>query len=447
MLKHTLSILMVLIVMTMAFWIGLSVEQTVILSSTAATIILWVTGAVRKLYSSLFLLLAFLIFSELPVNKVFHFPLSANFVTILFSFLFSQGILNSGLSAKLVQPLIEKYTLNTHRFMAVLFLAEILFIFIIPQPFSRVILLAMIFSEFLERKRINAELKSILLFWIFASSAFVNMFLIRGDIILNNAILIMGNLDITEFEWIKAMTVPSFVFYLLAAAGFLFTFRKKLSDFSPLKEPPSNKPKKLRLTAKEKTNLIIILAVIVLWAVEDFHKIHGAIIVTAGTALMFAVGMLGKKDIKSVNFELMVFLTAAFAIGPALEASGVSSILFSKFSNLIPRNGTLMPIVAVTGISMFLHMILGSNITTMSIVVPGLASITSGIIDPKILIFLIYTSICSHFFFPFHHVIIIIGEGNEYFKSGIILRYAKILTLIVLFSIIVVYRGWWSLIF
>ena len=59
-----------------------------------------------------------------------------------------------------------------------------------------------------------------------------------------------------------------------------------------------------------------------------------------------------------------------------------------------------------------LHTVLGSNITTMSVVVPGLMSIGAGVAPPLPLMFLICIAVCSQFLLPFHHVILLLGEGT-----------------------------------
>lgn len=64
-----------------------------------------------------------------------------------------------------------------------------------------------------------------------------------------------------------------------------------------------------------------------------------------------------------------------------------------------------------------LHTVLGSNITTMSVVVPGLMSIGAGVAPPLPLMFLICIAVCSQFLLPFHHVILLLGEGDRCYST------------------------------
>lgn len=90
-------------------------------------------------------------------------------------------------------------------------------------------------------------------------------------------------------------------------------------------------------------------------------------------------------------------------------------------------------------------MVLGSNVTTMSVVVPGLMTIGAGVAPPLILLFLIYIAICGHFILPFHHVMLLLGEGKGYYGTSHMVRLGIPLTVLILLCAILVYMGWWQL--
>lgn len=110
--RRTLIILLTLIpaLLILVFRpLGFSLQQSGILSALVLTILWWVTGAVERTIASVFLLAVFLLASGAPAATVFSFPLSENFIMIAVSFLFSQGISNSGLPGKLLQPLLNRF--------------------------------------------------------------------------------------------------------------------------------------------------------------------------------------------------------------------------------------------------------------------------------------------------------------------------------------------------
>jgi di/tricarboxylate transporter len=76
--------------------LDMSVRQGGVLAALVLVITWWVTGVVERTAASLVLLAVFLLIGGAPARTVFSFPLSQNFLMIVFSFLFSQGISNSG---------------------------------------------------------------------------------------------------------------------------------------------------------------------------------------------------------------------------------------------------------------------------------------------------------------------------------------------------------------
>lgn len=424
--------------------LDMSVYQSVILASLLLTIVFWTTNVIDKTYASLFLLTVFVLFGRTPVKQIFSFPLSENFVMIVFSFIFSQGIANSKLVDKLIQPILFRYSNSLFKFFISLFVIQIMMIFIIPQPFSRVIIIAMIFITYFDKISLDGEIREIMVFWIYASSAFINMIMIRGDIILNNALITIANHPVTDLTWIQYMMVPSLVMYVILAIGFNVRFRSALKGFGV--NYPENAFGRSVLSNKERKYLFIIGLTVLLWASESVHGIKGTVIVVLGSLAMFAIGLLKFKDLKSINIHLLIFLTAAFSIGGVLKGSGVSDVVFLKFIPLFPEDFSFNYIMIIMITAASLHMILGSAVTTMSVVVPGLLIIASGLASIEILIFIMYVMICSHFVLPFHNVILMIGNGNRHFTAETMLRFAPLLTGIVGFSIFAVYLNWWRVI-
>jgi di/tricarboxylate transporter len=423
---------------------GMSIDQSVILAALLLTIVFWTTNVINKTYTSIFLLAVFIVFGRTPVKQIFSFPLSENFIMIVFSFIFSQGIANSKLADKLIQPILFRYANTLFKFFISLFIIQIMMIFIIPQPFSRVIIIAMIFIAYFDKINLDNKIREIMVFWIYASSALINMIMIRGDIILNNALITIANHTITEATWILYMTVPSIIMYILAAMVFILTFRNSIKGFKVI--CPENTIVNFKLNTQENKQLLIIVLTVLFWAGESVHGVKGTVVVVLGSLAMFAIGLLKIKDLKSINIHLLIFLTAAFSIGGVLKGSGVSDVIFLRFVPLFPDEFSLTYIMIIIITAATLHMILGSAVTTMSVVVPGLLIIASGQTSTEILMFIMYVMICSHFVLPFHNVLLMIGNGNRHFTAELMLRFAPALTGIVVFGIFAVYLNWWRII-
>lgn len=428
-----------LILLTRPF--EMTINQSIILGTLVLVLSWWTTGVINKIYSSLFLLLIFSLFGSTPLNIVFKFPLSANFYMIGFSFLLSQGIVNSNVANRFSAFVLNKYANTPSKLIIMSNIFNIIMIFIIPQPFSRVILLASIYQQFFKDRNISDDAKEILLFSIFVSSTSTCMFFINGDIILNYSALQFGSSSIGWLEWAKYMIVPSVLTTLLMVLAFFFVFRKELKTANL---NTNNKPACLgKMEVKEKAAIIIMGIVILLWMTEHIHMINSAIVALLGTAAMFSVKILDKKDLKSLNISLLVFLIAAFAIGSVMKQSGVASIIYSNLAAILPSGYSNLFIFMIVLIVMMLHMVLGSSITTLSVAIPGLLELTRGKIEVLPLILIAYITVNIHYLLPFQHVTIMIGAGNNYYSNKTVLRYGAVLTILIFVVIFLFYLPWW----
>ena len=433
--RRTLIILLTLIpaLLILVFRpLGFSLQQSGILSALVLTILWWVTGAVERTIASVFLLAVFLLASGAPAATVFSFPLSENFIMIAVSFLFSQGISNSGLPGKLLQPLLNRFARSPLRMVLFLLASAAVSMFIIPQPFSRIIILSLIYREYFAKIKLSETLSAVLMLGLYVFSVLINMAMVRGDIILNGALTSMAGQAVSEGTWISYMAVPTLGYLLV-----MDTFPKALSQ---------EDREKIALSPTELRNLVFLVVVVIIWATEDFHPITGTAVVVVATVLMFPLGMLRLPDVRSINVKLLVFLTAAFAIGGTLKACGVADRLFALFLPIFPDTFSLTYVLVVLVTCVLLHIVLGSNITTMSVVVPGLMSIGAGVAPALPLMFTMCIAVCSQFILPFHHVILLLGEGNRYYSTKELVKMGLPQTVVMFLVVFLFYLPWWRLI-
>lgn len=424
--------------------LGIDLNQSIILSTLVFVIILWVTGIVSKTYASIFLLIIFSIFGKTPIDKIFQFPLSENFLMFVLSFIFSQGIANSKIAEKIIEPIFKRFGTNYISLIITIVITQLVMIFVIPQPFSRLIIIAMIFKSFLNKIKVDNSLEEVLLFGVFAFSVIVNLMFKRGDIIISTALTTIGNIQISEIQWIQYMTVPTILLCLLCIILYIFIFKKELVTYNQINKDSFEVNRKF--DKKEKINGLLILVIILFWATEALHNINEIYIVSAGIIIMFALKILTIKDYKAVNLELLVFLTAAFSIGQVMKFSGIADLLFSKFIVLFPDDFNLIYMLIIVLISLILHMIIGSNVATMSVVIPGILAISAGEINNIPLLFIILITVCTHYILPFHNVILLVGNGNNYYSSKTVSRFGVVYTVILFISICTLYYVWWNIV-
>ncbi|SET66016.1 Di-and tricarboxylate transporter [Natronincola peptidivorans] len=419
---------------------NLDFNQSLIMASFILTIFAWIIGMPNKIISSSFLLLIFILFGNTPVEKIISFPLSANFLLIVFSFVFSQGVINSNLAEKLFQPFITKYARNVYQLIFTMAALIMILVFIIPQPFSRVILMSVIYQQYFESIKLHIKTRQVLMFALFSMNIIVHTFYKRGDIILNNVILAIANVQMSEIQWMKYLMVPGMAMLLLALTIFIIAFNKELKLF----KPGRLQAEKISLTKDDKINLAIISITMILWATESIHGISGAIVVLIGTGIMYFRKIVGLKDFKSINIEILVFLTAAFSIGTVMVGSGIADQVFNGFTALVPNELSLKLIFIIVLSTMVMHMMLGSNVTTVSVAIPSFISILGNGVSAVVIMFLVFLSTVSHYLLPFHNSLLVVGEGNNYFTNKIVFKFGVLSTILTLVSIFLFFVPWWK---
>lgn len=422
---------------------GMDASQSLLFASLVLVVFWWVVNLLPKWLSSLFLLAIFAIFGRTPLASVFQFPLSDNFVVILFAFLFSQGIANSGLTKRLLQPLFYRWIHTPVQFLLFVILCNIALIFVIPQPFARIILFAFITDEFLEDVCPDEKRRGILMFAVFLFSMTSNMLFLRGDIIMNYAVLSFGEVTLTESGWAAAMTVPTLLLILAELGMLLIMYRNSLLRTRFSQAPIRRSSEKL--TGREWVILAVIAATMLLMATESLHGISSKWVILASTVIMFVLGLLKLSDIRSINFSLLIWLTAAFSIGNVMRGSGTADIIFSRLSVLFPDTFDLLFLLAVVLITMGLHMVLGGSVTTTSVVIPGIISIAAGKAPAAMLILIIYILVYNHFLLPIHNAVLVIGNGDKRFPNSVVMQYGGALTVLMPLFALFVYRYWWQL--
>lgn len=422
--------------------LGMSLSQGITLGLLIAAILWWATGAVGQTVASLLLLAGFSLCSGVPLQKVFAFPLSENFVLIAVSFLFSQGIVNSGLARRLLEPLLERSARSAPRLLLAMILCSFTAALFVPQSISRTFIVASLFSGYLDRCRVSEQTRSVLMFGMFFTGILVGLLFPRGDIVLNYSLLSISKIALTEMEWIAYLAPPTLCVLLCASLLYLFLFHKELQGYHPANQAENSS---VPLTMREKGSLLLITATVLLWAAEPLHGISGTVIVCLGTVLMFPAGLLRLQDLKVLDVNVLLFLTAAFSIGNVITESGLAGLLFQGFGELLPLVFSWRYALAVLLCTMGMHMVLGSNVTTLAVALPILMTVSEGRVPERIVPLLVYVAVSQHFLLPFHHVTLAAGVGKGYFNGSQVLRFGLPMTLLVLMGGVIVYLNWWNL--
>ena len=439
---YIIASIMIPIIMVILRPMDLDLNQSIVFGSLLTVIIWWGSGIVNQTLACFVLLAVFVAFGRTPIRSVFYFPLSSDFILITCAFLLSQGVVNSKVADRISELILSKYCDSALKLVICSFVLAIVLVFVIPQPFPRVILLSSMYINFMKGQKISEESKEAVLFSIFVAATVTSLLLLNGDIIQNFSALKFGNINMSYLEWAKYMTLPSFVVLILTALVFIMVFKKEILNVNFTKAVTSVDQK---MSKEEIISLAIILGVIVLWLTESIHHISVSTSALIGTLAMFATRIIGIKDLKALNVKLLIFLTAEFAIGKVMTGSGTAFKLSNYLTGFFPDPGSYLYLPFIVILIMALHMVMGSLITSLSVIITSLIPIVSGHLSPEVVVLLTSAAVSVHYLMPFHHVTIMIGFGNGCYQVKHTLKLGLRLTIMTIITTLFIYVPWWRL--
>ena len=132
-----------------------------------------------------------------------------------------------------------------------------------------------------------------------------------------------------------------------------------------------------RLTRDGRITLTVLLIAIVLWVSESVHGINAAVVALAAATALTTVGILGRRDINTIDWDVLVLMWGGLSLGQALKASGlidhVASLPLNEFSGV-----ALVAIVLVVTATIGTFM---SNTAAANLLVPMAMSIPGAVSD------------------------------------------------------------------
>ena len=184
----------------------------------------------------------------------------------------------------------------------------------------------------------------------------------------------------------------------------------------------------------------------ILWITEPWHGLSAALVALGGVGAMLIAGLLKFADYKKIKLELLLNLTAVFAIGKVLKASGITALIQQYLIAYLPTGSTALILLLTVIIVMIVHMMLGSCLTSMSVTIPILIAMFGETVNPLIIALIAYVTVSVHYLLPFHHLTLVLGSGENFFRNKLIARLGAPMTILIFILIFLIYLPWWKLV-
>lgn len=426
---------------------NMTTKQCILFSGFVFTAALWATEAVHKTVACAFLLLVFAIFGKTSLLHIVSQMWSETILLIIGTTWLSVGLAKTGVIQKAVERLLQKCGTSIWKLLLLPYLFGIALVFLIPQAFSRVILLGTIFDSMLSVEKGEKRAKRVLLFNVFVAVSMSIMFFRTGDLVLNSVLLEVSGSDVREAlssrQWFVLMSVPTAVTCLLSIVLIRLTFRRELREFQP-KMILCRETEDGLSPIRKRAGLLTMGTVIFLWMTQRFHGISPCLVAGAGCVVMFATGVLERRDIGALNPHLLLFLVTIFNIGKVFREAGITEILFQHLEAWIPQADSSVYLLIVTASVMAFHMCTGASVAALSVVVPIILPLTTRMgYPPETIALMTYAAVNVHFLMPFHNATLMIGVGRGYYPERYMARFGARMTVLLFPLFAFCYFSWW----
>ena len=430
---------------------GLTPKGKMCLGLTLMTVIFWAFQIVQSGYSSGLYLVLLAIFEVAEPAVVFSPWLGSTIYLVIGAYLIASAVKDSGLGERIAYNFILKFV-NTYKSIIVsIFVLTFILSILIPHPWPRAFIIMTVMAVVIKSANMSKEDSVKIGFTVFAAAVPVSMIFLTGDSAINSLAAQASGIQISWIQWFVYLGPPSIIASIITCILILILFK-------PSNEVKINKEdikKSLDLlgpvTNREKRTIAWLVIAVALWMTDSIHGIDiGWITLLIAMLISFpGIGeILGPKQWSEVPIHVLIFLTAAMTIGKVGSVTGMNSwIAQTVLPSSIPSNIYVLAIV-IALISMGIHMVLGSVIAVMGIAIPALLIFTESMdISPLVITLLVYTSIGIHYILPFHHLNILVGQGEENGMYGQkeVIRLGIPLTIVV-FIIVLFEVSYWKLI-
>lgn len=430
---------------------GLSIQGKMCLGLTLMTVIFWAFQIVQSGYASGLYLALLAIFKVAEPSVIFSPWLGSTMYLVIGAYLIASAVKSSGLGERIAYGFIIKFVSSYKSIIISIFMLTFILSIVIPHPWPRAFLIMSVMEVIIKSTKMPREDAIKIGFTVFASSVPLSMIFLTGDSVINPLAAQMSGEEISWIQWLVYMGPPNILASILTCVLILLLFK-------PSQEVIINKDiikEKLHLlgsvSSVERRTIIWLTIAVALWLTDSIHGINiGWITLLIAMLMSFPVigEILTSKQWSEVPVHVLMFLTAAMTIGNVGAVTGMNTwIADNIFPPTIPLNPYFFAIT-IALISMGIHMVLGSVIAVMGIVTPALLIITESMgISPVVTTLLIYTAIGIHYILPFHHLNILVGQGEEngMYSQKEVVRLGISLTIIV-FIIVLFEVLYWKLI-
>lgn len=396
---------------------GLSREGQLCLGLTLMTVVWWAAQIAQSGYISGVYLMLLCLFKVAEPAVIFSGWTGSTIWLVAGAYLIASAVRGSGLGERLSYWFILRFVRGWRSILVSIFALTLILSLLIPHPWPRAFLIMSVMLVVIRSARIPREDGTIIGFTVFAASVPVSLIFLTGDATINPLAASYAGEEVSFLRWLQVIGPPALLLSALTLGLILLLFRPSAPVKLELEEIRAAQAKLGRLTERELRTLIWVIIAIALWLTNGITGLDiGWITLLIAMLMSMPVvgGVLEAKDWGEVPVHVMVFLTAAIAIGRVGAATGMNAWIADTLLPAAMPDSPILTALCISGLSVAVHMLMGSVIAVMGVTIPAFLSVAAGTgLSPLAVIGIVYLSVAGHYCLPFHHLNMLVGQGEE----------------------------------
>lgn len=381
------------------------------------TVVFWGFQITQPGYTSGLYLLLLAVFGIAKPTLIFGTWTGPMMFLIIGAYLIAGAVKDSGLGERIAYKFIISFVTSFKSIISAIFILTFILSLMIPHPWPRAFLIMSVMAVVIKSTNIPREDAVKIGFTVFASSVPVSLIFLTGDATISPLAVQSSGVPLGWLGWFKLMGPPSIIVSVITYFMILFLFKPTQEVSVNKKEMQAKLAAMGPMSAKEKRTAFWVALAIILWMTDTIHGIDIGW-VTLFIAMAMSMPVIGEiitpASWGGVPLHVLIFLTAAVAIGRVSGATGMNAwIAHTVLPGSVPTDPYILAAFIAT-VSIIIHMLLGSVIAVMGIIIPAMITFTSQMgITPLVPALLAYSAVASHYVLPFQHLNMLVGMGED----------------------------------
>jgi di/tricarboxylate transporter len=428
---------------------GLGREGQLCLALTLMTVVWWAAQVAQSGYISGIYLMLLCVLKVAEPSVIFSGWTGSTIWLVAGAYLIASAVRSSGLGERLSYAFILRFVRGWRSIILSIFVLTFVLSLLIPHPWPRAFLIMSVMSVVIRSAKLPKADATVVGFTVFAASVPVSLIFLTGDATISPLAASYADESVSFLRWLQVMGPPAMLLSVLTMVIILLLFRPTAPVTIDLDAVRQAQAKLGKLSEKEIRTLVWVSIAVALWLTNGLTglDIGWATLLVAMLMSLPVVGeVLQPKDWGEVPVHVMVFLTAAIAIGKVGAATGMNQwIANTLLPAATPQNPVLLALF-ISLLSVAIHMVMGSVIAVMGVTIPAFLTLTQGTGASSLAIIgIVYLSVAGHYLLPFHHLNMLVGQGEE--NGGYTQRETIKISGPLLLAVLVTVAaaiGWWS---